>query len=297
MLAGSARPPSSVRPTTPPALEHVIAKCLASERDDRWQSAADIASELTWIGSSPADGTPAGKNRLRRTALLVTLAIAVLAIAAGIAGGYWLLRRAPTTEQPVRSDLLMDESITPALFGAIALSPDGTRLLALVGPTGNPSVAIRSLATGETKKLAGTEGATYPFWAPDSQRVAFFAGGKLKTIGASGGSVQTVCDAKQGRGGSWSRNGVIVFAPDLASGLHKVSENGGTPVAATRLNDPNEQHRQPTFLPDGKAFLFVVRTGDHDVLRAGTIDGSLDTRVVDNASNAAFAGGRPLLCA
>ena len=165
VLSGSPRSAASLRPTTPPSLEHVIAKCLARDREERWQSAADIASELMWIG-----GTSTGEQ--------------------SAVGGQKGKRR---------SELLIDEPLTPALFGSIALSPDGNQLLLLVGPSGNPSIAIRSLTTGETKKLAGTEGAIFPFWAPDSKRIAFFAGGKLKTIGASGGSVQTLCDAKQGQ--------------------------------------------------------------------------------------------------
>jgi Tol biopolymer transport system component len=195
-------------------------------------------------------------------------------------------------EPPVRSELLVDEPLTPALFGTVALSPDGNRLLVLVGTSGKPSIAIRDLTTGETKKLAGTEGAIFPFWAPDSQRVAFFAGGKLKTIGARGASVQTVCDAKQGRGGSWSPNGVIVFAADINTPIYRVGESGGSAVPVTRLRMPAETHRLPTFLPDGKRFLFAARIGDENALYAGSIDGKLQKRIVENASSAVFARGR-----
>jgi serine/threonine protein kinase/Tol biopolymer transport system component len=293
VLGGPPRAASSLRPLTPPALEHVIAKCLGREREGRWESAADIASELEWIGSSASgDSTTVGMKRpVRPTVLLTTLAIAAAVLIAAIVSGVYVTRRLQLAEQPVRSELVTDDPLTPALFGAVALSPDGSQLLMLVGPTGKPSIAIRNLATDETKKLAGTEGANFPFWAPDSQRVAFFAGGKLKTIGAGGGSVQAICDAKQGRGGSWSPGGVIAFVPDIASSIHKVSESGGSPVAVTHPAS-GQSHRQPVFLPDGTRFLFVARTGDQDVLFAGSLDGKLQKRVVDNASNAAFARGR-----
>ncbi len=293
VLAGPPRPASSLRPMTPPALEHVIAKCLARERDERWESAADIASELEWIGGSASgeSTTVVMKRPVRRTVLLTTLAITATVAIAAIVSGMYAMRRLRLAEQPVRSELLTDDPLTPSLFGAVALSPDGTQLLMLVGPSGKPSIAIRNLATGETKKLAGTEGANFPFWAPDSQRVAFFAGGKLKTIGAGGGSVQAICDAKQGRGGSWSPSGVIVFVPDIASSIYKVSESGGSPIPVTRPAS-GEVHRQPMFLPDGTRFLFVARTGDADVLFAGSADGKLRKHIVDNASNAAFARGR-----
>ncbi|HEX9083164.1 MAG TPA: protein kinase, partial [Gemmatimonadaceae bacterium] len=289
VLAGPPRTASSLRPMTPPVLEHVIAKCLGREKDERWESAADVASQLEWIAGSASGESSAVRveKPRRRAALLVASATAAMAILAAIAGGFYVMRRLRLAEQPVVSELLADEPLTPCLFGAVALSPDSTQLLMLVGQSGKPSIAVRNLAAGETKKLAGTEGANFPFWAPDSQRIAFFAGGKLKTIGVSGGSIQTVCNAKAGRGGSWGRAGVIVFAPDIASPIYKVSESGGSPVPVTRLA-PNEAHRQPIFLPDGKRFLFSVR----DALFAGSIDGGAQKRVVENASNAAFARGR-----
>jgi Tol biopolymer transport system component len=278
---------------TPPALEHVIAKCLGRERDERWESAADVASQLEWIAGSGSGESAAVRveTRPRHATLLAVSAIAAVVIIAAIVGGFYVMRRLRLAEQPVISELLTDEPLTPALFGAVALSPDGTQLLMLVGTSGKPSIAVRNLATGETKKLAGTEGASFPFWAPDSRRIAFFAGRKLKTVALSGGSIQVVCDAKAGRGGSWSGGGIIVFAPDIGSPICKVSESGGSPVPVTHLA-PKEAHRQPVFLPDGKRFLYSVRVDEGNMLYAGSIDGSLQKRVVENASNAAFAGGR-----
>ena len=293
VLAGPPRSASSLRPMTPPALEHVIAKCLARERDERWESAADVASQLEWIGgSTTGEGSAvAVVKRSRRTMVLTTLAIAAIVAIAAILGGVSAMRRLRLAEEPVRSELVTDDPLAPSLFGAIALSPDGTQLLMLVGPSGKPSIAVRNLATGETKKLPGTDGASFPFWSPDAQRIAFFAGGKLKTIGAGGGSVQAICDAKQGRGGSWSPSGVIVFVPDIASSIFSVSESGGAPVPVTHPA-AGEAHRQPAFLPDGTRFLFVTRRGDADVPFAGSADGKLQKRIVDNTSKAVFARGR-----
>lgn len=293
VLTGAPRAVSTLLPTTPPSLEHVIAKCLARERDQRWESAGDVASELEWIAGSSTGGSPAVgvAKPPRRTTLLATLALAVVAIIAAMAGAFSLRSRLRIAEQPVRSELMMDEAMTPAIFGAVALSPDGTQLLGLVGSSGKPSIAVRNLATGDTKKLAGTEGAIFPFWSPDSRRIGFFGGGKLKTIAASGGSIQTICDAKQGRGGSWGKSGWIVFTPDLFSPIHKVGENGGSSVPVTHFGSSGS-HRHPMFLPDGKRFLFAARIANVDVLCAGSIDGNLQKRVVENASNAAYARGR-----
>lgn len=294
VLTGLTRPASSLRPTTPPALEHVIAKCLAPERDDRWESTADVASELEWIAtlgsgeSAAVRASAPGRKGVWWTALALVAAVAL----AAIAGAAYFMRRVRSAEQPVRSELMTDEPLTPSLFGAIALSPDGTKLLALVGPEGRPSVAVRNLATGETKKLAGTEESIFPFWSPDSQQIGFFSGGKLRTIGVGGGTVQTICDAPQGRGGTWSKNGVIVFAPGLSGPLCKVNEGGGTPVPVTHNATPAETHRQPSFLPDGKTFLFALRMGNDDVIFAGSADGTLRKQIVNNASKGMYAHGR-----
>ncbi|HEX9130047.1 MAG TPA: protein kinase [Gemmatimonadaceae bacterium] len=292
VLAASPRPASSVRPLTPPALDHVITKCLAKERDDRWESAADIASELEWILSTGLGPAVGARRPPRRTIVVMTVAVAATAIVAAIISAAYLKHRLQLAEQPVHSELLTDEPVTPSLFGSIALSPDGNLVLYLAGPSGKPSIAIRNLAAGETKKLPGTEGAIFPFWSPDSQHVAFFANGKLKTIGVAGGSIQTLCDAKQGRGGSWGREGIIVFAPDIGSPLFRISEAGGSPVQATHPGAAGETHRHPMFLPDGKRFLFSARVGGVDCLYEASLGSNAQKRIVENASNPAFARGR-----
>ena len=295
IVSSDPRPITEFQPLTPPALEHVVRKCLAKDPDDRWQSAGDVASEIDWISGTSMMGATGTATRKRsgRHVMIVGFAIITVVAVAAIASAIYVTRRLALAEQSVRSELLSDERLTPVLFGPVTLSPDATRLAMLVGPPVKPIVAIRDLASGETKKLVGTERATYPFWSPDSRQIGFFADGKLKTISAGGGSVQIVCDANQGRGGSWSHRGVIVFTPDIYSSLYKVSEDGGTPVAVTHA-DNGTGHRNPVFLPDGKTFLFIAQTPGLSIgsLYAGSIDGNLQKRIVDNASNAAFAQGR-----
>src|SRR5206468_3310493 len=105
--------------------------------------------------------------------------------------------------------------------------------------------------------LRGTEEAMFPFWSPDSRSIGFFAGGKLRRIGVEGGPVQTLCDAPEGRGGTWSHDGVIVFAPSNQGALQRVAAVGGVPAAVTSLGIPGF-HRFPLFLPDGRRFFYVV---------------------------------------
>ena len=119
---------------------------------------------------------------------------------------------------------------------------------------------VRDLASGEVRALEGTEGAEAPFWSPDGRRLAFFTDEKLKKIDAGGGPVQVVADAHAGRGGTWNRNGTIVFAADIQGPLLKVSENGGATAPVTSPANDDITHRMPHFLPDGEHFLFNITT-------------------------------------
>ena len=121
-------------------------------------------------------------------------------------------------------------------------------------------LAVRSLDTLEPQILPGTEGViSTPFWSPDNRFIGFFAQGKLKKVDVTGGPPQELCDAAGGEGGTWNRDGVIVFAPTPTSGLFRVSAAGGTPVPLTTLDASRQErsHRHPWFLPDGRHFLYV----------------------------------------
>ena len=150
------------------------------------------------------------------------------------------------------------------------LSPDGTQLAFVGVSEGVPALWVRPLDSLTPERLPGTEGATYPFWSPDSRFLGFFADGKLKKIDVSGGPPQTLCDAPFGRGGAWAEDdegrGVIVFAPARRSPLHRVSSAGGESLPVTVLSEEGDSrnHRQPRFLPGGRRFLYVSLTDDGD---------------------------------
>ena len=120
---------------------------------------------------------------------------------------------------------------------------------------GGSRLWLRPLASTAAQPLTGTEGATYPFWSPDSKSVAFFADAKLNRIDVGGGRPLAIADASSGRGGTWNAEGVIRFAPTNTGGLFRVPASGGMPVAVTTL-DRQINHRMPFFLPDGRQFLF-----------------------------------------
>jgi serine/threonine protein kinase len=257
-------PIPSIQPLTPPALDRVVRTCLAKDPDDRWQSAHDIASELRWIqqaGSGAGVAAPVVKRRKVREGLAWTIA-AIGVLAALVMAAEWLRSRPPLPQMVKTSILPPENSDFDFQWGSIALSPDGRRLAFLArGTDGKRMLWIRPLDDLSAKSLAGTEDATYPFWSPDSRYLGFFAGRKLKRIDAAGGPAQTLCDAKFGRGGAWSRNGVIVFTPAGGPELLQISASGGQPIMLRKANSSNpDSFRWPSFLPDDQHVLILERT-------------------------------------
>ena len=137
-----------------------------------------------------------------------------------------------------------------------------------------------ALDEAEARPLSGTENAQYPFWSPDSRRIGYFSNGKLRVVEAVGGPPLALCDAAEGKGGSWGRNGVIVFAPNYNTPLHRVAEAGGDSTPVTEFDDERKDnsHRHPRFLPDGNHFLYMARSAsgssEGQAVMIGSLDGS-----------------------
>ena len=298
----STQPPpiSSVQPVMPPALDHVVRKCLEKDPDDRWQSAHDVASELRWIGEAGSQaGVPTTLALRRRSRERLAWVLAAGFAAVAVAGLAWALKLRETVrqaDQPFRAELVSPPEIrsAPVVAGALALSPDGRHLAFVAVGEAQVSLAVRELASGETKRLAGTDGATFPFWSPDSHWLAFFSEGRLKKIEAAGGPVQVVCEARSGRGGSWSTGGAIVFAPDIRGPLLKVPAGGGTPTPVTQSGAGDLTHRNPWFLPDGKHFLFTTReslSARFGSIAVASLDGGPAKVVLERGSNPQYSDG------
>ena len=181
---------------------------------------------------------------------------------------------------------------------SLALSPDGEQLVFVAYSDGQPRLWLRSLSEVSARPLAATEGATYPFWSPDSRSVAFFAEGKLKRVDIQGGTAHTLANANIGRGGTWNREGVILFAPNTFDPLFQVSDKGGEPVAVTRIGTPAPVgigHRFPQFLPDGRHFLFAaVGPPPQRGVYVASLDGSVMRRLLDAETAAVVASGHVL---
>ena len=157
---------------------------------------------------------------------------------------------------------------------------------------------VRSLAAGESRALPGTEGASFPFWSPDGRTIGFFANDKLKRIDVAGGVPLVVADAPNARGGTWSTDGVILFAPGVSAPIMRVPARGGPVEAVTQLNTGSgPAHRLPQFLPDGKRFLFssTLGTAETNGVYLGSLDKTPPVRLVPGDTGGRFAAPDKLL--
>ena len=288
---------SQVQPLTPPALEHIIHQCLEKDPDARWQSAFDVAEELRWVATASQATQPSGGAATRT--LIIALALALGLAAAALL--YTFRSRGPAPRQPdIRVPLVIEGA---GAISSMAVSEDG-RMLAFVADTeeGQRLLWIRPLNATQATPIERTDGAQYPFWSPDSRYVGFFADGRLKKVDVVGGAPQTLCNVRNSRGGSWSRQGVIVFAPTGSGGLLQIPAGGGTPVSATELRKGASisTHRWPMFLPDGRRFLYLATTFGTALDRsefgiyAADPETKLEKRILAVNSNFAYAAGHLL---
>jgi len=256
-----------------PALCHLIERCL--QRDPRFRlrdigearilledaSANSSRFRLSAMGGLPATG--GGRDTGRSWFLLI--AVAVLFLLLGSILGWKILGRPPAS--PVLHAMIPAPGGTrfrliPEAPGPARLSPDGRKIVFTAqDEDGVTALYLRYLDQDGSNRLTGTENAVYPFWSPDSRFIGFFTtpGDKLRKVAVRGGPPVTLCAAPNGKGGTWNRDGVILFAPSHNTVIHRVQDTGGEPVALTRLGSDEDSHRHPRFLPDGRHFLFLAR--------------------------------------
>ncbi|MEO5988956.1 MAG: protein kinase [Candidatus Eisenbacteria bacterium] len=299
-------PVSQVAPLSPPALDRLVGGCLVKDPADRIQSAHDVRMQLQWMAeqgqnSGSFAGLPLPPVVRARRAGLLGWTVAAAFGAAALLCLLLLIRNKGEESRVLRAALPLPPDVALAITGddagPPALSPDG-RMLAFgaSGRGSGPRVWLRSLDDLSVRPLPGTEGGFYPFWSPDGRSIGFFAAGQLKRIDLAGGAVLNLCSVRGARGGTWSRNGVILFSPDWVSGLWQVPASGGTARVVTTLDTTAEStHRWPVFLPDGKHFLYLAAKHDapetSSALWFASLDGRVRKRLMASPSNAAYASG------
>jgi serine/threonine protein kinase len=297
IMTADPTPMAVLQPITPPGLDHIVRVCLAKNPDERWQSARDLVRELKYTETSTAQistNSGAAVPPPRRLSLwkMATIILAV-ALAVSVFIMRVLLRPAPV--QVIRFQITAPENTSLRTLtddNSSSISPDGTRIAFVATESlGKTLIWIRSLDSFSAQALAGTDGAQFLFWSPDSRFIGFFAQGKLRKIDTSGGPPQTVCDVPGvPRGGSWSKDGLILFGTG-DSPIFRVPSEGGKPAPATKLDTAQKQssHRWPSFLPDGRHFLYSARGPDGLSIYAGSIDSDAVKLLFPSDTNAVYA--------
>jgi len=305
VLSSEPAPMSALQPVTPPALDRAVKRCLAKDPEERWQSARDLLLELKWIaeaGSAAEPVTPAAARSRRRERLAWIGAVVALAAALGLALLHF--SRPAGESRAARFSVSLPEN---AEATSIRVSPDGRHLSFVAVSSGQSQIWLRPIDSLSARPLPGTEGARWlHFWSPDSRFIGFVADGKLKKVDLTGGPPQTLTEVL-GAGhfqlGAWSPDGTILFnvmevpGGKGLEGLHRVSAAGGTATPITLRDEAGKEVQAfwPSFLPDGRHFVFVsaVQQEDGGFAPNGIWVASLDSgqahRLLDTSSYAEYA--------
>jgi len=320
-------PLTTLKPDIDPELDRIVLECIDKDKDERYQSAREIAKDLkrfkresgrqkvSRISTAhpvhrPQSGemqaatteqtdsidTPSRTVSNYRKNIPVLLLVGILILVSAI---FLFLQMTSENPEALRSSFYVQplESWQYSTWGGghIAVSPDGrTTAFVAEGADGIRHLWIRPLEDLSSRMLPGTDGAMFPFWSPDSRFIAFFSDGKLKKIDITGGRPLPICDASSGRGGSWNQYGDIIFAAQATSAIYRVPDAGGIPEPLTSIDDQpaGVGHRWPVFLPDGKHFLYLWGNIDERDLYVASLDLKVNKRLLQNSSNVVYSDGR-----
>jgi hypothetical protein len=299
---GALPSPRALCPNLPIGFATVVERALERDASVRIASASEFERELVlalrsdWPEATVAPATPpAPAAELPGRGKVVAAVAATLIAAAALV---WWGARSHTTDPPLPMQFTIQIPVGEHIsqYANVVVSPDGSTIaFASTDTLGATALWLRRFDARTATRVPGTEGATYPFWSPDSREVAFFSKGSLKRVPIDGGDVHTICAASIGRGGVWSPTGTIVFAASTEGPLLRVPAIGGTPIAATTLDASAGElsHRWPNFLPDGEHFLYVStpeRRGTH-ALFVGSLRSDRRVHVGQVESGAVYSSG------
>ena len=273
---------SALPPSTPASIRSLLRRCLEKDHKRRLRDIGEgrLSLEGGFETAAPQQTTAVSSAPLVWKVALALAAVAIVGL--GVPALRHLSEASPPAAPETRVEIVTPSTDEPTSF---ALSPDGRRVVFVASDDSGPRLWLRSLSATTALPLAGTERAMYPFWAPDGRALGFFADGALKRLdfvdaGVSSGKARILAQATNGTGGTWSEDGVIIFAPTLTTVLMRVPATGGAAVAITTLGPQHAGHLGPQFLPDGHRFLFYVFGGaDVSGIYLGALDGRTPTRL------------------
>jgi len=257
---------SAIPASVPPRIAQLLRRCLIKDPKQRLRDIGEARITIETALTQPEESIPvasAPPQRPSASPWAITAAALVCAIA--LAALYWKATR-PSPQPLVRASLLLDQPLY-GVFAAnagspVALSPDGSHLVFVGSPPGKaPQLFLRSLDRQDATPIPGTDDASQPFLSPDGQWVGFFANGKMLKVRVSGGLATVLCDAPIPHGAAWTADDTIILAPNIGSGLMRVSATGGTPQALTTPDSKAYElsHRWPQMLPGNNAVLFTIQ--------------------------------------
>jgi Tol biopolymer transport system component len=277
-----------------PRLSELLRRCLDKNPKNRWHCAGDLRIEIDNVLANPTaqelvtahDAGGTGKRERLAWAIAVGLGVALAIISVFHFNG-----TLPSEAPEIRLQVVTPPTPSTIDPFSLAISPDGRRLVFLALTEGKSQLWVRSLDSLAAQPLAGTEGASYPFWSPDGASLGFFADVKLKRINIAGGAPQELVGVAGGRGGAWNQEGVILFAP-VEGPLLKVPATGGESVAVTRLETGQSAHEFPQFLPDGHHFIYFVKSRTAQGVYVGSLDGGSSRQIAnaDASATVSFSG-------
>jgi Tol biopolymer transport system component/tRNA A-37 threonylcarbamoyl transferase component Bud32 len=293
---------TALPPDTPVGIRRLLRRTLQKDSRQRLGDIRDARLELEELEAGSSTGTEDSATRVSaaptaaRGLWWITLIAAAIfgAVVAG-AAMWWRRPISIPDDRIYRTEILPPGELAAAPALRLALSPDGRRLAMIaLNDAGRQMLWVRALDQSAAQLVPGTEGASSPFWSPDSRFIAYMAEGKLKKVDPSGGMPITLADARTNPPGTWNRDDVILFTPGLDGPIVRIGASGGTAVPVTKLAEGERTHLFPHFLPDGDHFLYTVQNAAY--IRGGIVLGSLSSGEVrqlvpDVASNAMYANG------
>lgn len=290
-----------------PQLEKIVRRCLEKKPERRFHSAHDLGFALEALSNSsesslkaePLVTPPTTEERSRGLRVLensrLAWIVAGVLLLLTLAVTWVYITRQPKAETRAIKLLMLPPEKTFLMAGQPPLiSPDGKTLaFVAMDDSGRSLLFVRPLDSLAARPVEGSDGASLPFWSPDSRSLGFFATGNLKRIELTGGPPTTLAKAPNPRGGAWSKDGVIIYCPIPPSPLLRISAAGGesTPIHAKGLDKGEISRWLPSFLPDGQHYLYIARvSGSEREVRVGSLDSNDSKGLVPSAySNAIYA--------
>ena len=279
-------------PGTPDSLRRLLHRSLQKDPRQRLRDIHDARLEMMDAHRArPENNLMTGVVRSgRRERLAWTVAVLMTLVASVL--GVRALRSAP-----IAPETHLEISSPPTRDATLAISPDGLKVVFAARSSGQSQLWLRSLDSPTARPLAGTEGASLPFWSPNSHSIGFFADAMVKRMNLDDGSIQTLMNAAAGGGGAWNDDGTMILSTNPGTPILRVPARGGEPTPVTRFDSPQQRsHSSPQFLPDQHHFLFFV-TGSTEArgVYIGQLESPDTKRLFDADTPAVYASNGQLL--